>query len=238
MASETIQDWSKKLFWPAIAILVMAKFWFSFTRYLNQDEFETLHQGWLIFSGAVQFRDFNSNHPPIAFSVMGLLNYLTSDPVVLIYLGRIVTLLASFASLFFIHRISKSVFDDRAARWSVIAYCLNVTFLEWSIEIRSDFALVPLWLAGVYLFVSQAKDFTYRRALMVGVFLGLAFWANQKVVFHVVPLGIFMLLGGVHKTWKLKHTAVALSGSILCCILFLAQAHYIGSLNHMFQHNF
>ena len=231
-------DWSRRLLLPAVVTMLIAKLWLSFTRYLNQDEFETLHQGWLIFSGAVQFRDFNSNHPPVAFSIAAALNYLTSDPIVLIYLGRTVTLLSALASLFLIHQISKSVFEERAARWSTIAYCLNATFWEWSIEIRSDFASVPLWLFGVYLFVLQAKCVSYRRALTIGLVLGLAFWANQKVVFLVVPLGLFMLLGGVHKTWRIQHTAVALLGSILCSLGFLAHASYIGSLSHMFQHNF
>jgi len=231
-------DWSRRLLLPAVATMLIVKLWFSFTRYFNQDEFETLHQGWLMFSGAVQFRDFNSNHPPVAFSIAAALNYLTTDPVVLMYLGRTLTLLSALGSLFLIYRISKSIFNEHAARWTTIAYCLNATFWEWSIEIRSDFASVPLWLIGVYFFVSQPKGISYRRALAIGFFLGLAFWANQKVVFLVVPLGLFMLLGGVYKTWQLRHTAVALLGSILCSLGFLAYAGYVGSLSHMFQHNF
>jgi hypothetical protein len=238
MSDQQSKDWSRKLFWPAICVLVLIKLWLSFTRYLNQDEFETLHQGWLIFSGAVQFRDFNSNHPPIAFTLVGLPNYLTSDPIVLVYLGRLLTFIASLISLALIYGISKSIFDERAARWAVIAYCMNVTFWEWSIEIRSDFAMIPLWLAGVYLFVSQPKSPSNTRALLIGVFLALAFWANQKVVFHAVPLGLFMLLGGVHKSWKLQHTAIALVGSLICCAGFIAHAHFTGNLPHMFQHNF
>ena len=238
MSDQQITDWSKRLFWPVVFLMLAAKLWLTFTRYLNQDEFESLHQGWLIFSGAVQFKDFNSNHPPIAFSILAMLNFLTSDPVVLVYLGRIVTFVSAMISLALIHGITRSIFSDQAARWAVIAYCLNVTFWEWSIEIRSDFALIPLWLAGVYLFVSHKENLRYGRALLVGIFLGLAFWANQKVVFHVVPLGLFMLLGGPHKTWKLKHTGIALLGSILICFAFLAHAKFIGSLDYMFKHNF
>ena len=76
----------------SFAVLLLVKGWLSYTRYFNQDEFETLHQGWLISQGAVQFRDFQSNHPPLGFELLGLFSHVTDDPRVLLWLGRTATL--------------------------------------------------------------------------------------------------------------------------------------------------
>src|SRR5690606_3033688 len=132
-------DLSQRLLWPALLLFGAMKVWLTWTRYLNQDEFETLHQGWLIFQGAVPYRDFSSNHPPLAYIVLGWLNVLTDDPIALIRWGRALTLAAAALVLYFVYRIARDVFSPAAGRWAAIVYAVNATFWEWSTEIRTDF---------------------------------------------------------------------------------------------------
>ncbi len=97
----------------SLVVLLLAKGWLSYTRYFNQDEFETLHQGWLVSQGAVQFRDFQSNHPPLAFELLGLLNHATDDPRTLLWLGRTATFCGALLTLGLIAGISGVVYGQR-----------------------------------------------------------------------------------------------------------------------------
>ena len=235
---DRVADLSAKLLWPAVAFFLLVKLWLSFTRYLNQDEFESLHQGWLMFSGAIQFRDFNSNHPPVSFAVLSFLNYLTSDSVTLIRLGRLLTFISSIACLGLLYSIGRSVYGRCAARWTVIVYATSATFLEWSVEIRSDFVMVPLWLAAVATMLRVAEKPRLIQAGLVGFLMGVAFWANQKVVFHAIPLLCLMLAGGIQGGWRFRHTLCAAGASLIPTVAFCLQAVTTGSLADLIQHNF
>ena len=134
--------------WIAVVGCILIKVWLSYTRYFNQDEFESIHQGWLIHSGAVPYRDFNSNHPPLAFELLGLLNQLTTDPIRLLILARTFTLGLSLLTLALIFQIGSSIYGHFAGYLGVIAYALNSSFWEWSIEVHTDLFMIPLWLIG------------------------------------------------------------------------------------------
>ena len=231
-------DLSRRLLWPAVGAWALVKGWLSWTRYFNQDEFESLHQGWLWFSGAVPYQDFNSNHPPLAFELLGLLNYLTGDATEVMRLGRALTFLSAAIVLFFLYKIGRSVYGAKAARWTVIIYALTATFCEWSTEVRTDFLMIPLWLAAVWVLVAERPKKPAWRLFLVGLLLGTAFWVNQKVVFHAVPIGIFLLIGGPTRRWRPWQVWIALVGSLVPTAAVLGQATVRGSLASLIDRNF
>lgn len=222
----------------AVVLCVAAKAWIAFTRYLNQDEFESLHQGWLIYSGATPYRDFNSNHPPLAFEFLGWLNYWTSDALTLITLSRSVTLVLSLVSLYLVYQISRSIYGPLAGYLSVLVLALNATFWEWSLEVRTDSFMVPLWLLAVTLLFSSRPQSTNWRLVLIGVFSGAAFWVNQKAVCHALPIGIFMLAGGPRGTWRLKHVGLAVAASLIPTAYVIVNSWLNGSWSELWAHNF
>jgi hypothetical protein len=231
-------DLSRRLFWPALAMFSLAKAWLSWGRYLNQDEFETLHQAWLIFYGAVPYRDFRSNHPPLAFEWLSGLYHLTSDPVTVILSARLITLMTAGIVLALLYRISRDVFGSAAARWTLIIYAVNATFWEWSTEIRTDFLLVPLWLASVSLLVSPRPIRPAVRLSAIGLLMGTAFWVNQKAVFHAMPIGVLMLLKGPQRTWRCSDITWAVVASLLPAAWVMGWAWWNHSLLDLLDHNF
>ena len=222
----------------SLVVFMLVKGWLSYTRYFNQDEFETLHQGWLIHQGAVQFRDFQSNHPPLAFELLGWLNYVTDDPRTLLRLGRTATWLAAVLTLGLVAWISQLVYGGRAAAWSVVVYAWNATFWEWSSEIRTDFLLVPLWLAAMGVLLSERPRKTAWRMLIVGLLLGTAFWVNQKAILPSLPVGLYLLRE--RRPWQERRRALlwVLAGGLLPTLLVVGRIWSSGAWDYLVQHNF
>ena len=228
----------RRLLWATLLGWSLAKTWLTFTRYLNQDEFESLHQGWLLYSGAIQYRDFNSNHPPLAFQLLGLLNYLSDHPVAVIILARLLTLIAAGFVLFLVYSIGRSVYGDGAGRWAVVVFAVNATILEWSTEVRTDFLIVPLWLAGIAILLAERPRSQVARMVIVGLLFGTAFWTNQKSVLHMFPVGLFMLLGGPRRQLRFPDVAISLAASLIPGIWVLGSAWWNGSFVELLQCNF
>jgi 4-amino-4-deoxy-L-arabinose transferase-like glycosyltransferase len=237
-ANSPVTDLSRRLLWPAVLICCLVKVWLTWGRYLNQDEFETLHQAWLTFDGTVPYRDFHSNHPPLGFFWLSGLNALTDDAVTLIRLARGLTLITAGLVLWLVYRIARDVFGAEAARWTVIVYAVNAMFWEWSTEIRTDFIAIPLWLAAVSFLFSPRPRSTVCRMVAIGLLMGAAFWVNQKVVFHAAPIAVLMLLRGPDRSWRLTHVLWAIAASLVPTTWVLASAWANGSLHELIDQNF
>lgn len=245
---------ARTMLW-AVLFFVVAKGWISYTRYLNQDEFETLHQAWLIHSGAVQFRDFHSNHPPVAFRLLGKLYHLTDDPVLVLRLARTMTWISSLITLALIYRLARQIYGSAAACWSVILYATSATFIEWSTEIRTDFVLIPLWLGAVTLLfdlhfsrsvapsresgdANGARQGRAIRLVLVGVLMGTAFWTNQKALFHSLPVGILLLSGYPEPSKRWRTITWCLVGALIPTAYVLCQMVVSGAWGALMEHNF
>lgn len=226
------------LFWISIVLWGSSKLWVTYTRFYNADEFDNVHQGWLIHHGAVQFRDFNSNHPPYAFWLLSLLNYFSNDSVTLLQLARTLALASAVACCYLTGRIATHVFGPLAAQVTVCLYALNSTLWEWSTTVRTDGLALPLWLGAVCLAVAPPAKFPKRRLLLIGLLLGTAFWSNQKVIFHSVPVGVLILLGGPDRQWRARDIWIALAGATLPLLPVLAYCLATHSLWHMVEYNF
>lgn len=231
-------DISKWLVGPALVFWLAAALLFSTGRYFNQDEFESMHQGWLLYSGKLQFLDFNSNHPPLFFELLGRLNAFIEDPGRLMRAGRILTLVSAAMQLALVGAIARRTSGARAGRWAVILYSTCVTFIEWSIEIRPDALMVPLWLASVYLLLTGTRLRTSARLFGIGLLLGTAFWVNQKAALLAVPMLVLLFRGGAGREWRFRETGWAVLGALLPTAICLGAASSAGNLDELVLHNF
>lgn len=222
----------------ALTLWAVAKAVLTLGRYFNQDEFEYLHQGWLLHSGKLQYLDFSSNHPPFFFELLSRLNLFFHDPVQLLWAGRAITLVSSGVQLLLVWAISRTVFGPRAARWTLIVYATAATFLEWSTEIRSDALMVPLWLAAVHLLLSGTRMRGAIRLFAIGLFLGSAFWTNQKVAYLALPVCLLLVVGLEHHRWARRDLGWAALGALLPTAVCFGSAALAGNLSELLQHNF
>jgi len=224
--------------WLALAFFVMTKLLLSWGRYFNQDEFEYMHQGWLLHMGRLQYLDFNSNHPPFFFELLSRLNSFLAEPVALLRAGRLLTLISSGVQLCLVAAIAHAAWGARAARWALVVYATSATFLEWSTEIRSDALMVPLWLGAVFLLLTPARIRDSYRLFAIGFLLGSAFWTNQKVVYLALPIGVFLLFGGPNRAWRPLALGWAALGALLPTAVCLSSAALAGNLPELLRHNF
>ncbi|MEO8275924.1 MAG: glycosyltransferase family 39 protein, partial [Thermoanaerobaculia bacterium] len=172
-ASPAVSPWdpSRWILWPALTFGLAVSLLLSWGRYFNQDEFESLHQGWLLAIGKLQYLDFNSNHPPLFFRLLSVFNVFAADPVSWLRAGRVLTWLSAGLQLVLVGRIARAVFGASAQRWALATYAVCETFLEWSVEIRSDALMVPLWLAAILLALSPVPMRESRRLFAIGLLL-------------------------------------------------------------------
>lgn len=221
---------SVKVLWCAIGLWLLVNAWLITSRIYSPDEFEALHQGWLLFVGDVQFRDFNSNHPPLYFELLRLLNVVSTDPLTLILLGRLLSFVLSGCALALVYVIAQRSYGKAAARYSVALYCTSATFWVWSLEARTDVLMVPLWLAAMALLVGAGKATRTWRLVGIGLCLGTAFCVNQKAVLHAVPLCIYLAVGGPRLAWRWTGLFLAGAAGMVPGLVVAARAAHLGSL--------
>lgn len=200
---------SRWLFCLAWLVGTFVTSWMAWNRIFSPDEFEVLHQGWLLANGQRIYHDFNSNHPPIYFLLISLIPRATEDAVDCLRAARLASVILFLIDAGLIYRIAMHVADRRAARWAVLFFLASATMWEWAMEVRTDTVLVPLWLASLCLLVEPRAIAAWFRFGTVGLLMGIAFWTNQKAVLHGVPLAIWMAVQVWKRHWRWKDIAIS-----------------------------
>ena len=70
------------------------------------DEFEHLHASWLVSEGFIPYRDFFEHHHPLLWYISAPIVSIFYDNVIIFYFMRGVTILVSFATLFYVYKIA------------------------------------------------------------------------------------------------------------------------------------
>ena len=232
------RDWSRVIAPVAVCVWFIVTAWLCITRVYSPDEYESLHQAWLLTQGLLQYQDFLSNHPPLHFEMLRLIMGLSDDPVTLIRLGRFTSMLGAVILMIGVYRVTRDVFRPIAARWALVFFAINATLWEWAIEVRTDAILVPLWFSAVAVLLDRAPWKTTIRMAIVGCLLGLAFCTNQKAVLHSLPIGLFIMYGGPERKWKWWSVVVAVGASLIPTAIVFGRAAVLGTFDDLLQNNF
>ncbi len=217
--------------WLVVGAILLGTFissWMAWNRIFSPDEFEVLHQGWLIANGQLIYHDFNSNHPPIYFLLMSLIPRVTEDAVHCLRAARLASVALFLLDATLIYRLASLVSDRRAARWAVIFFMASATMWEWAMEVRTDTVLVPLWLASLCLLIEPRPLASWLRFGGVGLLMGIAFWTNQKAVLHGTPLAAWMAYRVWKREWRWTDIAVSIVAFLAVNGIVVGWIFYLG----------
>ena len=137
------------------------------------------------------------DHPPMAGWLIYLMGFISKDIVVY----RLFSLFSTFILAYIIY-----LFAKKAASESKAVY-LALIFLASPIDIlmslfTNDIPLVLFGSIGAYLFFTALEERTSKRALLAGIFLGLAFLSKYFAVILIFSLYLFALLSYGRKALK------------------------------------
>jgi hypothetical protein len=159
---------------------------------------------------------------PIAAGVL----FLVLGPSV--WLLKAVPLAFNAASMLLVWRIGKRTVGEPAARiGAVLLWIWSASFLWWSVKIDTYQASLFLALLAMLLLLRLAQQSTWSRyeAGVLGLVVGLAFWANVQTAYIILPAFV-VHLGSVLRRWsRLPFTAAAFVVGAVPWIAFNARNH-------------
>lgn len=137
-----------------------------------------------------------------AFSLFGISN------VVL----KAVPLVFSILLIPLIYSLGAQVGSRFVARVAALLCAVPpVALVEWSSKARGGFIeLVVIGSLALLFTLRWIREPSVGRAALVGTLLGLGWWVNNQIIFFMLPIGFFMLLG----TWRLGALGIAKHGFV------------------------
>lgn len=154
---------------------------------IDSDEPQHLHVAWGWAHGLVQYRDLFDNHMPLFHLLSAPLFLWDGDNPRVLYAARLFVLPLFIAAVALIASIGTRLFGQRRGIAAAAITAAMPPFFLITLEYRTDDLWVVLWLAAIAIAISGVS-FT-RRALLTGLFLGIAFAVSMKTTLLVIAIG-------------------------------------------------
>lgn len=163
-----------------------------YARYI-MDEF--LHASWAgdIHFGVWPYAEYMPFKTQFGILLYSMAYKLSDNTEGILLISRHIGFLTAILSLCVLFLLCRALFGGaRSGLWAVLWTLACSTFIERSFRIRVDMLAMSLALFGLYQFLVLRS---WRRPLVAGVFLGLAFCTTQKAAYFIVAFVIsFWLL--------------------------------------------
>ena len=206
-------------------------------RYFDNDEYEHLHNAWMMLEKTIPFYSLKFTHSPFLEYVSVFFMKLQGESILIIRTMRLLIFLLSCCSLFFVYHISVKLFQtNRHGLLSVLLIICNHVWMEKSLEIRPDnimvfFALIS-FLVLIYYYETRKKIFL----LSFIICAILSFFGKQNAA--VFYFGIFVVflyqLALCKKQPAFKIAVVSLVTSAILIVVYLVPKEFFLSLG--FKH--
>ncbi len=109
------------------------------TRNLNNDEYEHMHNAWLMLEGVIPFFSIEMMHMPLLEWIVALVIEITGENVIIVNILRHVMFFTSMISLYLIYFITVNLFHRKTVAYiALILLSTNFVWLRKSFEIRPD----------------------------------------------------------------------------------------------------
>jgi hypothetical protein len=226
----------------AVAIFVLLLFYLAASqlRYLDNDEYEHLHNAWMMKEGTIPFFSLAFTHTPLLEWVILAPMKILGESVLIIQGMRLLVFFVSCCSLCVVYLIAKEIYDSRIHAFvSVLLLLGNLVWIMNSFEVRPDNLMVFFALAS-FLFMM--------RFLKTGSYLQLAFFAGSALLSLLGKQNAAVFLSGLalafgsgllldrerSRNWRLLTVAAFLAGSAaLLQIDFVRTSLWINISRHL-----
>jgi hypothetical protein len=187
----------------ALAMKVLAIYHFR----SDSDETQHAHVIWGWVTGHLQYRDYFDNHMPLFQMLCAPIMALLGERSDIMIWLRWALFPLYLVSLWCVFRLTEVLYSRRVAPWSALLAGVLAKFFYTSTEFRTDQLWTAFWLLS--LVVAVSGKFTVKRALGMGLMLGLAGAVSVKTVPLVVALGTAAVVAMALGRWHGERPGVA-----------------------------
>ena len=196
------------------------------------DEGSYMYDSYLITRGYIPFKDYTSRSP--------LFLLLLTVPIKLFGVGflagRLVIILFSTISVFFIYKIGKLLYNEKVGLLSAFIYAFSPVFLWWGFTIKNDPVENTFVICALYFFLLGIYKKRNYYFLINGVLLGLAVMVRKSAAIFIFSEPLFLYVVNSHGIFKIDYLkrkmAMACGGFLLAVMpFFIFFSYYIGPIS-------
>jgi dolichyl-phosphate-mannose-protein mannosyltransferase len=170
-----------------LLLVLFVRVLFTFHRSLNADEFQHLHNAWMIHLGFLPYRDFWDNHTPLlAVWIAPLLGFI-GPGVSSVLIMRVLLSFCALLVLIPVYKIARAWIDEETAWMAVLVLGLSEIFMQKTIEVRPDFALSFFFLMSLWICIRNPAH-----NLAGGLMLGVAALFSPKALIALIAAGLLL----------------------------------------------
>ena len=169
------------------------------------DEFQHIHNAWLIKSGSVPYVDFFEHHNSLYwYTLVPFLKVFGENTSVLLVL-RLCTFLLTMGMGRIVYSITKDLYKShKAGLFSVLLLFSVPLFVQSSIEIRPDVPQVLFGLLSVRKFIRFLESKKERDLYFSAFFAAISFVFLQKSILYLAACALFLLFMLLKKSMSIK----------------------------------
>lgn len=128
--------------------------------------------------------------PPMVAWLMALFTKLFGNNEIGV---RFPAALLSVTGLWFLYKLAREFYSERAARWVLLAAIVAPGSVAMSFIMTIDAPLICFWSIGLYVFWRALQSSGYAWWLLTGVVIGLGLLSKQTMVAFIVCAFLFMV---------------------------------------------
>jgi hypothetical protein len=188
----------------------------SQVRYFDNDEYEHLHNAWLMTQGTIPYFDVSMIHTPLLEWIIIAFMGITGERTILVQLMRFFIFLTSCVSLWLVYRIAWKLFHSRVhALVAVLLVLSNQVWVLKSPEIRPDNLMICLALASFWFLIRYYEQRRPGYLIAVGVLAVFSMMGKQDALIFYLPLGIIFATHWYFTDGKKKVTPLLVALGVL-----------------------
>lgn len=139
-----------------IVIMAMARIYENFSLGFSHDSAQHLHVSWLLSQGAIPYRDFFDNHPPLFWLPISILFRCSPFPAVqtFFYFAKTVTAGCFLLLLWVLFVLARKINGQTlAGLLTVLVFVASVPSRDVYFEVRPQILMFVFFLFGLYFFI-------------------------------------------------------------------------------------
>ena len=205
-----------------IGFLLMLFLILSQTRYLDNDEYEHLHNTWLMLQGARPWFSLTMRHFPLLEWLIALFMKVLGERAIIILVMRLVIALISLGSLWLVYKIATRLFQaEVTALLAVVLLATNFAWVRVFNEIRPDNIMLFFALLSFYWLVRWRAERRLRYPVFFVLSAALAFLGKQNAAIFYFALGSIFIYSSVFLERKVSLRLIVIVGGVAAFILWL-----------------
>ncbi len=185
--------WNTVLETLLLVIMIVVSGFVCFKQSFDHDEFEAIHTAWKLLKGQIIYIDFFQQKPPFFHLTMIPLIKIFGDSIKTIFACKIYCYVLFLGIIFTSCLISKYVFKSKTVMLTAVMILSCTFFTDKLTEVRPDVLYIFLIMIS---FVFLYKDIKIKKSslLISAIFAGLSFSVLPKAVFHIIIIGLILLI--------------------------------------------